>query len=172
MVKSFLDASRIDLGTLIIEKEMTNIGDLINNELEEQKQRIEEKKLEIEFTNQENTQQILVDPKRIRMVFQNLLSNAVKYSELKSKIIIDITKEGQNLLITFKDTGMGIPELDKDKIFTKLYRAKNVVSSATEGTGLGLYIAKNIVEQSGGKIWFESDLNNGTIFYVRLPIKN
>jgi two-component system sensor histidine kinase VicK len=69
------------------------------------------------------------------------------------------------------DTGYGIPKDQQNKIFSKLFRADNVVGKDTEGTGLGLYIAKSIVEQSGGKIWFESSENKGTTFYVELPIR-
>lgn len=84
-----------------------------------------------------------------------------------------VTKRAENdkvILITVSDTGCGIPKNQQDKIFTKLFRADNVREKDTEGTGLGLYIVKSIVEHSGGKIWFESEENKGTTFYVTLPL--
>lgn len=106
------------------------------------------------------------------MVIQNLLSNAIKYTPEGGKVeaSIDLVK-GNGIIFKVSDTGYGIPTDQQNKIFTKLFRADNVVGKDTEGTGLGLYIAKSIVEQSGGKIWFESSENKGTTFYVTLPLK-
>ena len=105
------------------------------------------------------------------MVIQNLLSNAIKYTPEGGKIEISLSvDEKKNLILKVSDTGYGIPKNQQDKIFTKLFRADNVIGKDTEGTGLGLYIAKSIVEQAGGKIWFESKENIGTTFYVSLVI--
>lgn len=111
-----------------------------------------------------------LDPDLIRIIFQNLISNAVKYSPDNSKIVVTINKEKNDLLISVADNGYGIPEAQKEKIFDKLFRADNVVGKDVEGTGLGLYIVKSIIEQSGGKIWFESEIDKGSTFYVTIPI--
>ena len=113
------------------------------------------------------------DPKLLRMVVQNLLSNSVKYTPNRGKIELSISLFNEkNVLLKIIDTGYGIPKNQHNKIFEKLFRADNVRNKDTDGTGLGLYIVKSIVENSGGKIWFESPKENkGTTFYVTLPIK-
>ena len=75
-----------------------------------------------------------------------------------------------SLLIKVKDTGIGIPKEQQDKIFEKLFRADNVKETDTEGTGLGLYVVKSIIENCGGKVWFESKENKGTTFYALMPL--
>jgi two-component system sensor histidine kinase VicK len=113
------------------------------------------------------------DPKLLRMVMQNILSNAVKYTPEGGKIDFSITfADGKNILVKISDTGYGIPRNQQDKIFTKLFRADNVRDKDTDGTGLGLYIVKSIVDNSGGKIWFTSseEKNKGSTFYVTLPL--
>jgi signal transduction histidine kinase len=116
------------------------------------------------------------DPKLLRMVIQNILSNSVKYTEDGGKIDVYLKKDGRtgkSIHIRISDTGYGIPKNQQDKIFTKLFRADNVRNKDTDGTGLGLYIAKSNVENSGGKIWFKSrdtGEHTGTTFYVTLPI--
>jgi two-component system sensor histidine kinase VicK len=108
------------------------------------------------------------------MVVQNILSNAVKYTPEGGKIVLSISStDKKNVLLKISDTGYGIPKNQQDKIFTKLFRADNVRDKDTDGTGLGLYIVKSIVENSGGKVWFKSsgeEGNKGTVFYVTLPL--
>src|SRR3989344_3906400 len=97
------------------------------------------------------------DPERIRAVFQNLLENAVKYSRAGGTIEIG-TRQGSDgmILLTIKDDGIGIPKEQQKNIFNRFFRASNAVKAETDGSGLGLYIVKNIVERHGGENWFES----------------
>lgn len=170
LVDALLDVSRIELGTFSIEPQMTNLIDLSKDVVNELKGKIQKKKLKVKEIYGKDVPEIMVDPRLTRMIFQNLLSNAVKYISEKGKINVKIEKEKKDILITVEDNGFGIPERQKEYIFTKLFRADNVKEKDTEGTGLGLYIIKSIVEHSGGKIWFESKEGKGTIFFVTLPI--
>ena len=104
------------------------------------------------------------------MIFENLLSNAVKYSPEKAKISVKITKKLKTVEIIISDTGMGIPIEQQERVFTKLFRADNVRETDTEGTGLGLYIIKQILDQSNGKISFKSEKNKGTSFTINIPL--
>ena len=104
------------------------------------------------------------------MIFQNLLSNAVKYTPKGGRISLEILKEKKELKIIISDSGIGITKSQQDKIFTKLFRADNVRTTDTEGTGLGLYIVKSILDQTGGKILFKSEENKGTTFFVKIPL--
>lgn len=110
------------------------------------------------------------DIARLKMVFQNLIENAIRYNVDNGEIVIKAEKKDPYVEISVRDTGIGIPQDEISKLFTKFFRAKNVVKFETEGTGLGLYIAKNIVEAHGGKIWAESVENRGTTFFFTLPI--
>jgi PAS domain S-box-containing protein len=171
LVNTLLDVSRIELGTFGGEAKPTDIVKLAEGVIDEQKLQINEKKLKFSSAFSNAIPLIQTDPKLFRMVIQNLLSNAIKYTPEGGKIVMALSLyDKKNVLLKIVDTGYGIPQNQHDKIFTKLFRADNVIGKDTEGTGLGLYIAKSIVEQAGGKLWFESDENNGTTFYATLPI--
>ena len=183
LVNALLDVSRLELGTFAIEPVTTDVIELAKNVIDEQKPQIDEKKIDFSFISGKNSFLIQADPKLLRMVIQNLLSNAVKYTHEGGKVKASISfADKKNILIKMSDTGYGIPKNQQDKIFTKLFRADNVRDKDTDGTGLGLYIIKSIIENSGGKIYFESpstqiprknnvEENPGTTFYVTLPRK-
>lgn len=179
LVNALLNVSRIELGTFVIEPKPTDIVKLAQSVILEQKPQIDEKKLNVVFLLGKNIPVLQADPKLLRMVVQNLLSNAVKYTPGKGKIELSLALDNEKkaVLLKISDTGYGIPKPQQDKIFTKLFRADNVREKDTEGTGLGLYIVKSIVEQSRGKIWFSSKggsasggESGGTTFYVTLPL--
>ena len=172
LVNALLDVSRLELGTFTMEPKPTNITELTRDVIDEQKPQINEKEINFSFSS-EKISLINADPKLLRMVVQNLLSNSVKYTPNRGKIELSISLFNEkNVLLKIIDTGYGIPKNQHNKIFEKLFRADNVRNKDTDGTGLGLYIVKSIVENSGGKIWFESPKENkGTTFYVTLPIK-
>jgi len=106
----------------------------------------------------------------VRMIFQNLFSNAVKYTPAEGTITLTIKKDGLYALISVADTGYGIPKNAQPKIFTKMFRADNARVKDPDGTGLGLYIIKETIEKTGGKIWFESKENKGSTFNVAIPL--
>lgn len=181
LVNALLNTSRIDLGTFAVDPKLTNVVDISKTVLLELKPQILERKLELVETYSSEIPAMKADPKLLKIILQNLLSNAVKYTPEGGKVslTIDVTyhtvfhnlgKQKDGIIATISDTGYGIPKTQQNKIFTKLFRADNVREKDTEGTGLGLYIVKSIVEQSGGKIWFESEENKGTTFYVQLPL--
>ncbi len=171
LVNTLLDVSRIELGTLIIESKPTNIVKLTQSVLDEHKLLITEKRIILTSSFSKKIPLIKTDPKLLRMVIQNIVSNAVKYTSDGGKIYIStVMIDGSDILMKIRDTGYGIPKDQQNKIFTKLFRADNVIGKDTEGTGLGLYIARSIVEQAGGKLWFDSTENRGSIFYVTLPL--
>ena len=172
LVDSLLNVSRLDLGTFMIEPEPTDIVALAQSVTDELRPQIEQRKLKFSNNFDADLPKINADPKLLRMVFQNLLSNAVKYTPTEGIIefSISLDEKNKNVLFSVTDTGYGIPKNQQDKIFNKLFRADNVRSKDTNGTGLGLYIVKSIIDISGGKIWFESEENKGTTFYFILPM--
>jgi signal transduction histidine kinase len=171
LVNALLNVSRIELGTFAVEPQPTDFSAVAKSVIGEVQPQIKEKKINFSFNYDKTLPLIEADPKLVRILIQNLLTNAIKYTPVNGKISITLIKKGSNVEISVADTGYGIPEAAKHKIFEKLYRADNVREKETEGTGLGLYIVKNIVDQDSGKVWFESEENKGSIFHISLPLK-
>lgn len=172
LVNALLNVSRLDLGTFTIEPKPIDIVLLAKSVVHELVSQIKEKELSVEEIYDTDIPLCNADEKLLRMVYQNLFSNAVKYTPSGGEIKIEIhfiEKEGFHIKVT--DTGIGISKGSQSKIFTKLFRADNALECEAEGTGLGLYIVKAIADQSGGKIWFESEEKKGTVFHVTFPLE-
>lgn len=170
LVNALLNVSRIDLGTFAIEPEPVSLVEICESVLKELAPQIAERKQEVERLFAAAPKTYNADPKLIRMVFQNFLSNSVKYTQPGGHITVEVATRENNLYIRVSDNGYGIPKSQHAKMFEKLFRADNVRQKDTEGTGLGMYIVKAIIESSGGRIWFESEENQGTTFHVLLPL--
>ncbi len=171
LVNSLLNVSRLELGTFTIDPEIVNVVELAKAVIKEQEPAIKTRKLYVETNFGKDVPEINADPKLLRMVLQNLLSNAVKYTPESGHILVSVEHKDKEILIKVSDSGWGIPKGESSKIFSKLFRASNVKEQDTEGTGLGLYIVKSIVEGSGGTIRFESEEHKGTTFFVTLPVE-
>lgn len=169
LVNALLDVSRIELGTFDVELEEFNLITLLDSVIEDQKPEIKKRKQKLKTDFPDHHACVLADEKQLRMVFQNLLSNSVKYTKKGGSINFGVIVKGGKVVVTIADTGVGIPKAQQSKIFTKLFRADNVKTMDTVGTGLGLYIVKSIVESNGGVITFKSEEGNGTTFHVTLP---
>jgi signal transduction histidine kinase len=126
--------------------------------------------IEVTFKDKKKIPLIFGDPEKLRMVIENLLGNSIKYTTNYGKIEIKLSKKGDFVIFSIKDNGVGIPLEQHGRVFDKFFRSDNIVKYQTEGTGLGLYIAKNIIEQLGGKIWFDSVEGLGSIFNFSVPI--
>lgn len=170
LVNSLLNVSRIELGTFAIEPKNENIQKLAKVIVKELQPQIKKKKIKFKKKISKEIPIMSVDAKLISIIFQNLLSNAIKYTPEKGSVYLQIERDKKNLIVIVSDTGCGIPKPQQSKIFSKLFRADNVQSKDTEGTGLGLYIIKSILNQSGGRISFTSEENKGTTFTVKIPL--
>jgi len=183
LVTALLDTSRIDMGTFKFDITKVDPILLAKEAIEEQKQKIDEKKLKLSLELSNDTPVIETDKKMLHMIYQNLLSNAVKYTPEGGRIGISVDKlragsefggsaiEAEAIGIEVSDTGYGIAANEQKEVFQKLFRASSAKKSGEGGTGLGLYIVKSFIELMGGKIWFTSKENKGTKFYVILPMK-
>jgi len=183
LVGALLNVSRIDLGTFSMDPAPTDTAALLRNVIDEQKFSTDKKSIHLSANISEGIPQMNFDQKLLRMLFQNFLSNAIKYTPDGGSIemALSVMKTGErfatvelkedSLCFSIKDSGLGIPKQQQNKIFSKLFRADNVRQKSVEGTGLGLYIVKSIVDHSDGTVWFESEENKGTTFYLALPTR-
>lgn len=182
LVDSLLNVSRLEVGKLRNDPKPTSMQELAESLHKELQTSILNKGIDYTSHIPAKLPTVFADPKLLRMVVQNLLSNAVKYTTEKGKVtlvmreaspadIADKLNPGHYLYIGVTDNGYGIPVAQQDKIFQKLFRADNVRKLDVEGTGLGLYIVKEVAEKFGGAIWFESEEGKGTTFHVLIPFK-
>ncbi|MBI3486522.1 PAS domain-containing sensor histidine kinase [Candidatus Daviesbacteria bacterium] len=165
LIDDMLNISRIELGKFLMRLEIIDLIDLIA-EVVKQMQVIA-RSHKIVF--QEKRKVIIeADPDRLRQVFINLISNAIKHSPAKSKILITLKRQTNNVLAKVQDYGEGIPKEKQPFLFDRFYQTKE---SQGNGFGLGLYIAKEIIDRHRGKIWVESQVNKGSTFYLTIPIR-
>ncbi len=167
LVSDLLTVSRIETATLLLEKKEVFLPDLIKNLILKFKPFAQASNIEIIFRPQEN----LTDISQIKSVMENLLDNAIRYIKNSGQVEVLLEKRGKNLYFEIKDNGVGIPKEDQKYIFQKFFRSGNVLKYQTQGSGLGLYISKAIIEKLGGKIGFQSKENKGSTFWFTLPIK-
>ena len=112
---------------------------------------------------------VSLDALKFRLAISNIIDNAVQYTPVKGRVDVEVTRQ-KEILVTVRDTGVGIPKAQLSRVFSKFFRADNAVRIQTVGSGLGLFIAKNIIEKHGGKIWIESVEGKGTIVYFTIPV--
>jgi signal transduction histidine kinase len=169
-VNDLLDLTRIEEGRFLYEYSKIEIEDLIQGVLDNSKIEASRRKVNIEF-KKEDVPTLMADEEKIIIVVKNLLENALNYTPAGGRVDISFDQKPKEVIVKIKDTGIGIPQDQQKNVFNKFFRAKNALSVETSGSGLGLYIAKNIVEKHGGRIWFESAPDQGTTFYFTLPLK-
>ncbi|HTX86671.1 MAG TPA: ATP-binding protein [Candidatus Nanoarchaeia archaeon] len=179
LITDFLNVSKIEYGLSAVESAPVNIASIITQVLNEQfKLRLEEKKIKAEEKFDRGICSINADANLFKLIVENLVSNAIKYSPIDGKITVELVraKAGETLggrkldkdscLLIVSDNGFGIPKDEQDKIFTRFFRANNAIDRKIPGTGLGLYMVKLFIQRMGGDIWFQSEENVGTKFFV------
>lgn len=174
LVSDLLTVSKIESSGFISKKIIFSFDDLVRDLFSQFEPFAKASNVEIKFNplaGGQNLPQVFGDPSQIRQAAENLLDNAVRYVREKGVVEINLSKKKNNILLEIKDNGVGIPEADKKYIFQKFFRSENALRYQTEGSGLGLYIAKNFIEKSGGKIGFISQEGKGSTFWFSLPIK-
>ena len=147
--------------------EKVNISELLQSSLQRYQSLSPELMIERDIQTKGETKG---DGQLLSAVFNNLIENAIKYSKKEKKIKISLLEEQGVLVLIVKDNGIGISAEERQRIFEKFYRVGNEDTRKTKGTGLGLYIVKNIVKLHGGSVEVKSELNEGSTFTVKLPI--
>lgn len=175
LVEDLLNVSRIESGRMDIKIEKANLENVIKDLYENFSLTAKDKKLYLDYKIGEGSlPEVPMDAAKMREVFSNLIDNSIKYTERGGVTIRGEVKEEENgtfVRITISDTGVGIPETEIPYLFKKFSRGKDISRLHANGTGLGLYVGKNIVEAHKGKIWIESEgLGRGSKFIVELPV--
>lgn len=180
LIDDMLLVSQLELSDLPIKPQLMNLAEFCQQSIVELKTKLlQGKSLQILEDYPEKLPEIPMDPEAFKIILHNLVSNAIKYTPDNGHIYIRIRQIDEKLhprshgsiQIEVQDSGVGIPQADQKKIFTKFFRAQNNESKTTEGTGLGLYVVKTLVEYVGGTIVFQSEEGIGTIFIITLPLE-
>jgi PAS domain S-box-containing protein len=167
LIENLLDASRLQAGQMMLEKQEVSLDHLAARIVQQFRTQTSRHTFELDFAP--GFPEVQADPERLRQVLNNLLSNAIKYSPDSGKIIVSGRYDDQQVYVAVSDQGIGIPAGERDRIFDRFYRVDSALSRRTQGAGLGLYLAKSVVEAHRGRIWVSSSPGQGSTFVFSLP---
>lgn len=173
LINDLLNTAKIEEGRYLCELSPANFENLAQTALDSRKELAEKLGVKIKLSKPENPiPEVMLDSEKIIITMQNLIENAVKYTKKGGEIKISVEQNDDKIKFSVKDNGIGISEKQQKRLFTKFFRSGGAITMETDGSGLGLFIAKNIIEAHGGKIWCESEENKGSVFSFLIPIKN
>lgn len=170
LVNDLLDASKIESGTMRLDLAATDLRPLIGELRETMGPLAKEKEIALEETIPEDLPQLLTDRPKLRRVLVNLLSNALKFTPKGGRVEVGAAREGDVVRVSVADTGVGIPPEDTARLFDKYEQARSRATRSEKGTGLGLYITRQLVELHGGQISVESEVGKGSTFSFTIPV--
>lgn len=171
LVNDLLNVSRIENGKFGYNFEKNDFIKLLQTLIENTVLPSKERNIEVQLINHAgDIPEFLFDPEKLLIALQNIVDNAMKYTLPGGKVTITIEKQGDYVEVKVSDTGVGIPKADQAKLFSKFFRAANVIHLQTDGSGLGLFIVKSIIMRHGGQIWVDSVEGKGTTFTILVPV--
>lgn len=170
LINDLLNVSRIEEGRFEYRFIRMQLEEVVDKVIEEMISEIKNRRIRFNYNKPPKPlPKVSIDPQKMHLVLQNLVDNALKYTPSKGIIVINLELRGNYIIFSVRDNGVGIPSYQRDKIFSKFFRADNVIRMQTEGSGLGLFIVKNIIENHNGDVWFESEEGKGSCFFFSLP---
>lgn len=173
IVNNILNVSKVERGAFTVSLRAVDLVELIETAVSESKILASQKNILLEFKKPEGSiPKVSADNLRISEVLNNLINNAIIYSQSGGKVEVKVQSDNKQAVTSVVDNGPGIPKEAQPKIFTKFFRAQGALdkSSNSQGSGLGLFISKSIIDLHKGQIWFESEPGKGTTFHFSLPI--
>jgi signal transduction histidine kinase len=168
LTEDLLDVTRLQAGRLELQLEPTDLVALVKRIVARFQVTAENHCITVNASQEHLV--CNVDPRRIEQVFSNLINNAIKYSPTPGDITFTLDEDPQFALLSIQDHGIGIPQHQHGRIFSRFMRADNTQMYDIKGTGLGLYLSRELVERHNGRIWFKSVEGEGSTFYVSLPL--
>ncbi|HEX7260156.1 MAG TPA: HAMP domain-containing sensor histidine kinase [Candidatus Saccharimonadia bacterium] len=171
LISDLLNVSRMSAGKFYIEREPLDIAAIVEEEIQQLQQHPDAKKLKLTYVAPKKPLPLLnLDENKTRQVIMNLIDNAIYYTR-EGGVTVMLAQEGQHAVLRVSDTGIGVPKTARAKLFGKFFRANNAQTIRPDGTGLGLFLAKRVIEEQGGTILFESVEGKGSTFGFSLPLK-
>jgi len=171
LVGDLVTVSRIKEGTLFLRKSEVDLEELLKGIADRFQQFIKARNLKFSVQCQKGLPQISTDPSQVKLLMEILLENGISYSRPRGEVKVTLEEKDSHIRFAVEDDGIGIPEKDKKFIFKQFFRSSNVTQYRPDGTGLGLFIAKSVVNRLKGEIGFKSKEGEGSIFWFALPIK-
>jgi signal transduction histidine kinase len=170
LLNELLDLSVIEAGSVNLNLSPNELVALVKNNITLNRVVAERKNIKLTFSSDVQQITLQIDPVKIEQTLNNLISNAIKYSYPESEVNVLLTKNDRQVIIMVVDRGQGIPKDDREKLFLPFAKSRGKTTAGERSTGLGLSICKKIVEAHEGKIWFDSELDKGSTFYIALPL--
>jgi NtrC-family two-component system sensor histidine kinase KinB len=171
LVKELLDLSKLESGKHEMKKELVDFRQLVADAVRPLRLPFEEKRIALELIIAEHVPSVSADPNQLIWVISNLLSNALRFTESGGTVRLDVKTVGKEILVSVADTGQGIPPEYRESIFDKFVQIKSPTETTPGSVGLGLAIAREVVEAHGGRIWVESRVGTGSTFFFAIPLE-
>ncbi len=164
LIADLLNVSRLKTGKFIIDAHPTDLAEVVEGEISQLRETAKRKNLKLIYDKPAKFPKLMLDETKIRQVIMNFADNAIYYTPSGGEVTIELKEDKNSIYFTVKDNGIGVPKKEKEHMFTKFYRAKNARKARPDGTGLGLFMAKKVVDAQGGHILFESEEGKGSTF--------
>jgi len=171
LISDFLNVSRLQTGKFLIDKRPVDLSKIVEQELDSLATNAKTRKLTFSYKKPKDFPILNLDEDKMRQVIMNFSDNAIYYSTEGTKITVKLAVEGKDAVFTVTDTGIGVPRAEQSQLFNKFYRASNARKQRPDGTGVGLYLAKTVIEAHEGKVVFQSVEGKGSTFGFRLPLE-
>jgi PAS domain S-box-containing protein len=172
LISTLLNITRMESGTIAVTPKSVRIDTVADDVVKELSLMAGSKSIKLAVSVSPKTGiSLTTDALIVKEVLTNLVSNAIKYTPEKGRVDIKLRVQRGNVIAEISDSGWGIPKFSQDQIFSKFFRAHNIVKRETTGTGLGLYLVKGLIDALGGRVWFLSEEGKGTSFFFSLPQK-
>ncbi len=170
LINDFLNVSRLQTGKFLIDKRPINLAKVVEQELDSLVTTAASRNLTFSYKSPKDFPMLDLDEGKMRQVIMNFADNALYYSAEHTNIFVRLAIEGEDVVFAVKDAGIGVPQAEQSQLFSKFYRASNARKQRPDGTGVGLFLAKKVIDAHGGKVIFESVEGQGSTFGFRLPL--
>lgn len=170
LIGDFLNVSRLQTGKFVIEWKVSNLAEIVGQEIAQLQETAKRREIDLVFNRPQDFPSMYIDETKIHQVIMNFIDNALFYTRAGGKVEVSLIVKTDGIYFTVKDNGIGVPEAERHKLFTKFFRAENAKKARPDGTGVGLFMAKKVVTALGGSIIFESKVGKGSTFGFILPL--